>query len=55
MNWVFRPGNKPEDMLQELENTLGIQNLTDVKVDEDALKLYIFTDTKKYSIDLTEV
>ena len=53
MNWVYRPGNDPQTQLKEIEDTLGIQNLRDVQVDEAALKLYLFTDTKKYSVALT--
>lgn len=55
MVWRNRGGSDPDQRFTELENELGLENLTDVQVDEDALLLYIFTETKKYSIALTLV
>lgn len=55
MTFRYRPDLQAEHQIRELERTLGIQNLKDVQVDEENLLLYIFTDTKKYSIALTLV
>lgn len=57
MNWSFRPGVDPQEQLKELGDTLGIQNLKDVSVQEDTgnTYLYIYTDTKKFRVLLTEV
>lgn len=55
MTWRNRPGVDPEQRFDELEKTLGIENIRDFQVDEDALKLYIFTETHKYSVNLTLV
>ena len=55
MTFRYRPELQAEHQLRELERTLGIQNLKDVQVDEDNLLLYIFTETKKFSVALTLV
>ena len=58
MNWSFRPGVEPSEQLKELGDTLGLQNLKDVSVDTDDAGntyLHIFTNDKKYKIQMTEV
>lgn len=55
MNWTFRPGQEPQEQLKALEDNLGITNMRDVEVDETNGYLYIYTDTKKFRITMTEV
>ena len=55
MTWRNRAGVEAEERLEEIEKTLGIQNLQDVQVDEANSFLYIFTETKKFRITMTEV
>lgn len=55
MTWTARPGTTPEEQLQELEKTFGLQNLLDVQFDEATGILTIFTQTKKFQVTLTEV
>lgn len=55
MVWRNRPGIDQEQRFDEIEKTLGLQNLEDVQIDEANLKLYIFTETGKYSVTLTPV
>ena len=57
MNWSFRPGVDPAEQLKELGDTLGIQNLRDVSVKavgSDTF-LYVYTETKTFRVQLTEV
>jgi hypothetical protein len=56
MNWSFRPGVDPAEQLKELGNTLGIQNLKDVSIEEVAgvKVLQVLTKDKKYQIAMTE-
>lgn len=52
--WSFRPGIPIEQQLQELEKTLGIDNLKNVSIDTNGL-MTIFTQDKKFQVQLTEV
>lgn len=54
MTWSFRPGIPVEQQLQELEKTLGIENLTNIQIDETGL-MTIFTQDKKFQVQLNEV
>ena len=54
MTWNYRPGLDPKDQLEELESTLGIQNITDINFDESTGYLTIFTNTKRFRVLLTE-
>lgn len=53
MRWQNRDNADPERKFTDLEQELGIENLNDVQIDTTALKLYLFTDSAKYSIPLT--
>ena len=53
--WRNRPGVTAEERFNELEKTMGLQNLKDVQVDEANAFLFIFTETKKFRITMTEV
>ena len=55
MVWRNRSGIEPEQKFDDLERELGLENLTDVQVDEANSFLYIFTETKKFRITMTEV
>ena len=57
MPWANRPGNPPEERLEELEKTFGIENLKNVKIEEDGgvRYMYIYAQDKKYRVQLTEV
>lgn len=55
MPWRNRAGASPEQRFQELEKELGIENLLDVQVDAANGILYIFTESKKFKITMTEV
>lgn len=55
MVWRNRPGIDQEQRFDEIEKTLGLQNLEDVQIDSDNGYLYIFTETKKFRISMTEV
>lgn len=55
MTWSNQPGQDPQQQFQRLEKEFGIQNLKDIKIDEDAGYLYIFTKTKKFRISMTDV
>jgi hypothetical protein len=57
MSWSFRPGIAPEDQLKEIGETLGLQNLTDVSIEEvgGVKVLQVLTKDKKYHIAMTEV
>ena len=55
MVWRNREGLKPEERLNELEKTLGLQNLQDIEIDETNAYLYVYTETKKFRISMTEV
>lgn len=55
MTWAFRPDIPSEQQLQELEKTIGINNLQDLQFDVNTGYLYLFTDTKKFKVLLTEV
>jgi hypothetical protein len=50
MVWRNRSGIEPEQKFDDLERELGLENLTDVQVDEANSFLYIFTETKKFRI-----
>ena len=56
MVWENRPGVDPAEQLKELGNTLGIQNLKDVSIEEVAgvKVLQVLTKDKKYQIAMTE-
>lgn len=53
--WRNRPGVDPEQRFEELEKQLGIQNITDIEIDEENSYLFIYTETKKFRITMTEV
>ena len=55
MLWKNRPGLSPEQRFEELEKTLGIENIQDMEIDEENGFLFIYTDTKKFRITMTEV
>lgn len=54
MPWSFRPGIPVEEQVQELEKTLGIENLQNVQIDETGL-MTVFSQNKKFQVQLTEV
>lgn len=54
MSWSFRPGIPIEQQLQELEKTIGIENLQNIQIDENGL-MTIFTQDKKFQVQLIEV
>lgn len=53
--WRNRPGVDPEQRFEELEKQLGIQNITDMEIDEANSLLYIYTENKKFKITMIEV
>lgn len=55
MVWRNRPSTEPEQRFDEIEKELGLQNLTDVQVDAENGYLYIYTESKKFRITMTEV
>lgn len=55
MTWRNREGQQAEEKFRGIENELGLQNLQDIEVDEDNGYLYVYTETKKYRITMTEV
>lgn len=55
MTWRFRPGMDPIEQLADLEQELGIQNLNGIEIDAENGFLFVFTDTKKFRITMTEV
>jgi len=57
MTFRFRPGINPEEQLKEIEKSFGLQNLNDVEIVEESGThyLYLFTDTKKFKVALTQV
>lgn len=54
MTWSARPGMEPAEQLNELEKTLGLQNILDINFDETTGYLTIFTQTRKFRVLLTE-
>lgn len=52
--WSFRPGVPVEQQLEELEKTMGIDNLKNVEISNTGL-MTIFTQDKKFQVQLTEV
>lgn len=56
MGWEHRPGVDPAEQLKELGNTLGLQNLKDVSIEEvgGVKVLQVLTKDKKYHIPMTE-
>lgn len=50
-----RIGQTAEERFQEIEKTLSLENLQDIEIDAENGFLFIYTDTKKFSITLTEV
>ena len=55
MVWRNRPGVDQEQRFDEIEKEIGLQNLTDVEVDEANGFLYVYTETKKFRITMTQV
>ncbi len=57
MSWSFRPGIDAQKQLEELEKTIGIENLQNVSVilNSGTYYLQIFTQDKKFRVQLTEV
>lgn len=57
MVWRNREGQDSEARFSDIEKTFGIQNLQDVEIVEDGgnVYLYIYTETKTYRTQLTEV
>jgi len=55
MVWRNRPGVDIEQRFDELEKSLGIQNIVDIEIDSDNAYLYVYTETKKFRISMVEV
>lgn len=55
MVWRNRPGLDPEQRFDEIEKSLGIENIQDLEIDEANGYLYVYTETKKFRITMTEV
>ena len=54
MTWRNRPGLDQEQRFDEIEKTLGLENIKDVSFDETTGIFRIFTETKKFKITMTE-
>lgn len=55
MVWNYRPDQDPQAQLLDIEKSLGVSNLRDVSIDETNGFLYVFTETKKFRITMTDV
>lgn len=53
--WRNREGQNTDQKFKELEETLGVENLKDVSIDEENAYLFITTETKKFRIQMVEV
>jgi len=49
-----RQGQDQDQKWEELEKTLGIQNIKDIEVDEANSWIVVYTETKRYKIPMTE-
>ena len=55
MKWQNREGQANEEKFRGIEKEFGLSNLQDIEVDESVPCLYVYTDTKKYQVNMTEV